>query len=99
MEYPKERPLFTISIAAQMVDLHPRTLMIYEKNKLLKPFRTKTNRRRYSQNDLERIKFIQHLTQEKGVNLAGIRLIFNFIKFGNKHKLDLKQIFFPDFKP
>jgi len=98
MQYPKDKPLFTISIAAQMLGLHPRTLMIYEKNNLLKPFRTSTNRRRYSVADLEKIKFIQHLTQEKGVNLAGVGIIFEFIKFGKKQNLDLKKTFFPDFK-
>lgn len=98
MQYPKDKPLFTISIAAQMLGLHPRTLMIYEKNGLIKPFRTSTNRRRYSGIDLEKVKLIQYLTQEKRVNLAGVGLIFEFIKFGKKQKLDLEKTFFPDFK-
>lgn len=98
MQYSKKEPLFTISIAAQKVGLHPRTLMIYEKNGLIKPFRTRTNRRRYCQADLEKIKFIQYLTQKKGVNLAGVKLILEFIKFGKKRKFDLKKAFFPDFK-
>jgi len=97
MQYSEKEPLFTISIAAQMVGLHPRTLMIYEKNKLLKPFRTQTNRRRYSSENLEEIKFIQYLTQKKGVNLAGVRLILGFIDFGKKNNLDLKKTFFSDF--
>lgn len=98
MKYSKKDPLFTISIAAQMVELHPRTLMIYEKNNLIKPFRTKTNRRRYSQADLEKIRFIQFLSQKKGINLAGVKFILEFIKFGKKHKIDIKKVFFPDFK-
>jgi MerR family transcriptional regulator/heat shock protein HspR len=97
MKYSKKEPLFTISIAAQKMGLHPRTLMIYEKNGLIKPFRTRTNRRRYSQDDLEKIKFIQFLTQKKKVNLAGVKLILEFIKFGKKQKFDLKKSFFSDF--
>lgn len=99
MKYNKVDPLFTISVASQLVGLHPRTLMLYEKTSLVNPFRTKTGRRRYSQANLEKIKFIHYLTQKERVNLAGVKLILKFIKFGKKHKLDLKKAFFPDFRP
>ena len=56
MRYQKSAPLFTISVAAQLSKLHPRTLMLYEKAGLIKPFRTKTDRRRYSQGDLDKIR-------------------------------------------
>lgn len=98
MEYKKTDPLFTISVASQLVNLHPRTLMLYEKAGLISPFRTKTGRRRYSQANIDKINFIHYLTQKKRVNLAGVKLILEFIKFGKKQKFDLKKAFFPDFK-
>ncbi len=70
------RPVYVISVAASMVRVHPRTLRIYEDEGLLAPARTPTNIRLYSENDIRRILWIRHLTQDRGVNLAGIRLLF-----------------------
>ena len=70
------RPVYVISVAASIVSVHPRTLRIYEDEGLLCPARTPTNIRLYSENDIRRITWIRHLTQERGVNLAGIRLLF-----------------------
>jgi MerR family transcriptional regulator/heat shock protein HspR len=70
------RPCFVISVAAGMVQAHPRTLRIYEDEGLLAPARTPTNIRLYSENDIRRILWIRRLTQERGVNLAGVRLLF-----------------------
>lgn len=70
------RPCFVISVAAGMVHAHPRTLRIYEDEGLLAPARTPTNIRLYSENDIRRILWIRRLTQERGVNLAGVRLLF-----------------------
>ena len=71
-----ERPCFVISVAAGLVQAHPRTLRIYEDEGLLAPARTPTNIRLYSENDIRRILWIRRLTQERGVNLAGVRLLF-----------------------
>lgn len=98
MEYKKSDPLFAISVASQLVHLHPRTLMLYEKAGLVSPFRTKTERRRYSQADIEKIKFIHYLTKQKRVNLAGIRLLFEIIDLAQKHNLNVSSQLFPDFK-
>ena len=65
-----------ISVAASIVSVHPRTLRIYEDEGLLCPARTPTNIRLYSENDIRRILWIRHLTRELGVNLAGIRILF-----------------------
>jgi MerR family transcriptional regulator/heat shock protein HspR len=65
-----------ISVAASIVSAHPRTLRIYEDEGLLCPARTPTNIRLYSENDIRRILWIRHLTRERGVNLAGIRILF-----------------------
>jgi MerR family transcriptional regulator, heat shock protein HspR len=70
------RPVYVISVAASLVSVHPRTLRIYEDEGLVCPARTPTNIRLYSENDIRRVLWIRHLTQERGVNLAGIRLLF-----------------------
>ncbi len=70
------RPVYVISVAASIVSAHPRTLRIYEDEGLLCPARTPTNIRLYSENDVRRIQWIRHLTRERGVNLAGIRILF-----------------------
>lgn len=71
-----ERPVYIISVAAGIVRAHPRTLRIYEDEGLVCPARTPTNIRLYSENDIRRIRWIRHLTQDRGVNLAGIRVLF-----------------------
>jgi DNA-binding transcriptional MerR regulator len=70
------RPVYVISIAASLAGCHPRTLRIYEEEGLLDPVRTDTNIRLYSDNDLERVRAIRYLTQTRGVNLAGVKLLF-----------------------
>ena len=71
-----ERPVYVISVAAELVRVHPRTLRIYEVEGLLCPARTRTNIRLYSENDIRRVLWIRHLTQNLGVNLAGVRVLF-----------------------
>ena len=66
-----DKPLYTISVAAEILETHPRTLMLYEDARLIEPHRTTTNRRRYSQRDIAKVQVIQNLTREKGVTLAG----------------------------
>ena len=75
-ERDPERPVYVISVAATLVSVHPRTLRIYEDEGLLCPARTPTNIRLYSENDIRRITWIRHLTRERGVNLAGIKILF-----------------------
>src|ERR687891_2367725 len=70
------RPVYVISVAAGLVRAHPRTLRIYEEEGLICPARTPTNIRLYSENDVRRVMWIRHLTQNLGVNLAGVRILF-----------------------
>jgi MerR family transcriptional regulator/heat shock protein HspR len=98
MKYQDSDPLFTISVAGQLTNLHPRTLMLYEKAGLVKPFRTKTDRRHYSQANLDKIKFIHYLTQEKRVNLAGIKILFKILKLAGKRASKIKSELFSDFE-
>ncbi len=69
------RPVYVISIAASLAGCHPRTLRIYEEEGLLDPVRTDTNIRLYSDEDLDRVRAIRYLTQIRGVNLAGVKLL------------------------
>jgi MerR family transcriptional regulator/heat shock protein HspR len=68
--------LMPISIVADVLKVHARTLRIYDDEGILVPKRSPKNRRLYSFNDIERGKFIQYLTRELGVNLAGVKIIF-----------------------
>lgn len=97
MEPTDTRPLFTLSVTAEIMGVHPRTLMIYENENLVVPERTKTNRRRFSQRDIKKLQFIRFLTNKKGVNLAGVAAIIKLIELGDKNGLGLKKAVFPDF--
>lgn len=68
----RERPRYMISVAAELVGMHPQTLRIYESKGLVRPRRTPGNTRLYSEADLERLRLIQRLTTELGLNLAGV---------------------------
>jgi len=70
------RPVYVISVAASLLSVHPRTLRIYEEEGFICPARTPTNIRLYSENDVRRVLWIRHLTQNLGVNLAGVRVLF-----------------------
>jgi MerR family transcriptional regulator, heat shock protein HspR len=67
-----ERPRYMISVAAELVGMHPQTLRMYEQKGLVRPQRTAGNTRLYSEADLERLRLIQRLTSELGLNLAGV---------------------------
>ncbi len=70
-----ERAVYIISVAAQLAGVHPQTLRIYEQKGLVRPQRTQGNSRRYSDADVELLRAIQALTQDEGVNLAGVKRI------------------------
>ena len=76
LDQDPSRPVYVISVAASILSVHPRTLRIYEDEGLVCPARTPTNIRLYSENDIRRILWIRHLTRDRGVNLAGIRILF-----------------------
>jgi|SRR6478609_475918 MerR family transcriptional regulator, heat shock protein HspR len=75
-EHDPAQPVYVISVAATLVSAHPRTLRIYEDEGLVCPARTPTNIRLYSEEDIRRILWIRHLTRDRGVNLAGVRTLF-----------------------
>ena len=70
-----DKPRYMISVAADLVGMHPQTLRIYEQKGLVHPKRTTGNTRLYSEADIERLQLIQRLTNELGLNLAGVELV------------------------
>ncbi|MBC7645823.1 MAG: helix-turn-helix transcriptional regulator [Pseudopedobacter sp.] len=72
---PKDKPVYVISIAAELVEMHPQTLRLYERNGLIRPGRSSGKTRLYSERDIEQLREIRRLTQERGVNLAGVEEI------------------------
>ena len=70
-----DRPRYMISVAADIVGMHPQTLRIYEQKGLVRPKRTAGNTRLYSDADIERLQLIQKLTTTLGLNLAGVELV------------------------
>lgn len=72
-----DAPVYVISVAADLAELHPQTLRAYEREGLLTPARTEGGTRRYSQRDVERLRFIRRLTQDEGLNLAGVKVVLD----------------------
>ena len=73
----RKRPLYMIGIASELIGVHPQTLRIYEQKGLLRPRKSIKNTRLYSQEDVELGRHIQRLTQEMGMNLAGVRTVLD----------------------
>jgi MerR family transcriptional regulator/heat shock protein HspR len=70
-----DRPIYMISVAAELVGMHPQTLRMYETKGLVRPQRTPGGTRLYSEADVERLRIVQRLTSELGLNLAGVELV------------------------
>lgn len=73
-------PLFVISVAARLVEMHPQTLRKYEREGLIAPSRTQGNLRLYSDSDIERLRQVKYLVEERGLNLAGVQLALELTK-------------------
>jgi MerR family transcriptional regulator/heat shock protein HspR len=76
----RKRPVYMIGIAAELIGVHPQTLRMYEQKNLLLPRKSIKNTRLYSQDDVELGRYIQKLTQEMGMNLAGVRKVLDLEK-------------------
>jgi MerR family transcriptional regulator/heat shock protein HspR len=72
-----DEPMYVISVAARLVEMHPQTLRYYERAGLVKPTRSRGRIRLYSQRDIDRLRKIARLTDELGVNLAGVEVILD----------------------
>lgn len=90
-EYDEE-PVYVISVAARMVNLHPQTLRTYELMGLVKPARSAGNIRLYSPSDIEKLRQIQRLTDELGVNLAGVEVILHMRQIMEQMRRDMERM-------
>src|SRR5947209_12396467 len=84
---------FTISAVAELYDIHPQTLRLYEREGLLKPSRSDGNTRLFVETDLERLEVILSLTRDLGVNLAGVEIILNMREKMSQMQREFEQFF------
>jgi DNA-binding transcriptional MerR regulator len=90
-----DAPVYVISVAADLAELHPQTLRAYEREGLLSPARTEGGTRRYSRRDVERLRFIRTLTQDEGLNLAGVRVVLDLgekLEAGRRRVAELEEM-------
>ena len=84
--------MYHISVVAQMVETHPQTLRMYEKMGLISPQRTGNNIRLFSDEDVELVRRIQHLTQDLGVNLAGVEVVFKLLEEMERMRSEIEEL-------
>ena len=87
----EERGVFMISVAAELAHMHPQTLRIYETRGLITPKRSPKNTRLYSQRDVERLRRIQRMTSEEGLNLAGVVTVLALEERVEKMRAELER--------
>ena len=86
------RGVYMISVAADLAGMHPQTLRIYETRGLITPRRSPKNTRLYSQQDVDRLRRIQELTSEMGMNLAGVERVFELEEEIERMRLRMRQL-------
>lgn len=87
------QPVYMIGVAAELCGVHPQTLRQYERIGLVKPARAGTKNRLYSEEDIERVRRIQRLTQDMGVNLAGVELVLKLLDELEEQRVDFEKQF------
>jgi MerR family transcriptional regulator/heat shock protein HspR len=87
-----ERGVFMISVAAELAEMHPQTLRMYEARGLITPKRSPKNTRLYSQTDVERLRRIQQMTSEEGLNLAGVETVLELERRLERMRSDLAKM-------
>ncbi len=88
----RDKPVYTIGIAAGLLDVHPQTLRTYERMGFIIPHRTKGQTRLYSEINIERVRFIKDLTQRQRVNLAGVEIILKLRQTLDQLRLETETI-------
>jgi MerR family transcriptional regulator/heat shock protein HspR len=88
----EERGVFMISVAAELAEMHPQTLRMYEARGLIEPKRSPKNTRLYSQRDVERLRRIQRMTSEQGLNLAGVETVLEMEERVEEMRLELERL-------
>jgi MerR family transcriptional regulator/heat shock protein HspR len=92
MDRSFDEPLYMISVAAKLLACHPQTLRLYEREGLIRPHRSGRNLRLYSDADIERIRMIKRLTQDLGVNLAGVEIILELLDKTERQKAEIANL-------
>jgi MerR family transcriptional regulator/heat shock protein HspR len=92
LEIEAERGVFMISVAAELAEMHPQTLRMYEARGLITPERSPRNTRLYSRADVERLRRIQHLTSEQGLNLAGVDTVMRLEERLDRTRAELTRL-------
>ncbi len=92
MDQGSNEPLYHIGIAARLVACHPQTLRTYERLGLLEPHRSASNVRLYSDRDIARLRQIKRLTQELGVNLAGVEIILSLLEQMEELQAEIERL-------
>ena len=87
-----DRPIYMISVAAELVGMHPQTLRMYEQKGLVRPKRTPGGTRLYSEADVDRLRVIQRLTTELGLNLAGVELVLRMEDELRKAQVQIERL-------
>lgn len=87
-----DTPLYTISVVASMLEVHPQSLRIYEREGLVKPKRTARNSRLYSNRDVERLRLILRLTHDLGMNLAGVEIVIKLRETIDALRQELRRL-------
>ncbi len=90
-EINPDKPFFPISVVADILRVHQRTLRIYNEENILVPARSPKNRRLYSLNDIDRGKFVQYLSRELGINIIGIKIIMELLKDKKIDPMEYRQ--------
>ncbi|MDQ2700608.1 MAG: helix-turn-helix transcriptional regulator [Actinomycetota bacterium] len=88
----EERGVFMISVAAELADMHPQTLRIYESKGLITPKRSPKNTRLYSQRDVEKLRRIYRMTNEEGLNLAGVETVLEMEEKVKAMRAELEEM-------
>src|SRR3954469_18768794 len=92
LEVSADRGVFMISVAAELADMHPQTLRMYEARGLIRPKRSPKNTRLYSQRDVEQLRRIQQMTTEEGLNLAGVETVLEMEARVDKMRAELERM-------
>ena len=87
-----DQPVYVISVAARLCEMHPQTLRTYERLGLVSPHRSDSRNRLYSARDIERLRRIQRLTRELGVNLAGVEVILELLDRLDQYQKEIEEL-------
>ena len=87
----RDTPLYMISVVSELLDVHPQTLRLYEREGFIRPRRTRGNTRLYSERDVEEVRRVLHLTRDLGVNLAGVEVVLEMRRKMEKLQAEVEE--------